>query len=218
MIKKSQIHRAILTFALLLAFPIQAIASDLLDGIRAYDSGSYKAALGILEPLADAGDPSAQYTLGLIYHHGIEVKQDYPQSFGWLLLAAKKDVPQAAYVVAVMYAHGQGVSSDPKTAIQWYERAGKHGYSPAFHNPGVQYAQGRGTGVDYVTSLAYLIVAADLGSSSAAPKRDTLLDALSSGEIAAAKAKAQSISSSIVPAVAIPLPREQNLSTIKAGD
>jgi hypothetical protein len=40
------------------------------DGLAAYDAGDYATALGIWRPLAEKGDASAQYDIGLIYTYG----------------------------------------------------------------------------------------------------------------------------------------------------
>ena len=45
------------------------------DGADAYARGDYAGALSDWRPLADAGDASAQYSLGAMYFHGHGVAQ-----------------------------------------------------------------------------------------------------------------------------------------------
>ena len=50
--------------------PFCAHAGDLEDGIAAYRTHDYPQALLLLHPLAERGEPAAQYTLGQMYRHG----------------------------------------------------------------------------------------------------------------------------------------------------
>jgi len=54
----------------------QAIAGPYEDGIAAYDRGEYAAALSLWLPLAEHGNVSAQYNLGMLYRDGKGVPKD----------------------------------------------------------------------------------------------------------------------------------------------
>lgn len=198
--------RKILLFLVLLIAWSGTCAAELEDGIAAYDRNDFKQALSILQPLANNGDPSAQFTMGLIAYNGLGAAQDYSQAMKWFLGAASKNLAAAEYCVGVMHAHGQGVTANQKTALDWYKRAANKGYPAAFHNLGVQYAQGRGAPSDYVVALAYLIVATDLGVPEAASKRDTLLNGLSEGEVNRARVLSKSLKAAIKHVPSPPLP------------
>ncbi len=46
-------------------------------GLDAYQRGDYETALRELEPLAEQGNPDAQYNLGWMYYQGEGTAQDY---------------------------------------------------------------------------------------------------------------------------------------------
>ena len=62
----------------------------------AYQRGDYATAIQLLEPLAEGGNASAQYTLGLMYAKGEGVPRDPVQAHFWLDLAAAKGDAEAA--------------------------------------------------------------------------------------------------------------------------
>ena len=79
----------LLAFALTLsAAPVAAGTID--DAYAAYNSGDYKSAARLFRPLADQGNASAQYNLGLMYNNGQGVPQDYVMAHMWLNLAAAR--------------------------------------------------------------------------------------------------------------------------------
>ncbi len=65
-----------------------AFSADYQKGAAAYESGDYATALRELEPLAEQGDARAQYNLGLMYHQGRGVPQDYVRAHMWGNIAA----------------------------------------------------------------------------------------------------------------------------------
>ena len=75
--------------ALMLNIPAArpAHAGALEDGVAAHARGDYAAAHRLLEPLAQAGDPAAQRTLGEMYRYGQGVHKDPSYAYLWLSLA-----------------------------------------------------------------------------------------------------------------------------------
>ena len=61
----------------------------------AYLVGDYQRTLAIIMPLADAGEPWAQYTLGYMYYYGHGVRQDRQTAKQWIQSAAAKGYPPA---------------------------------------------------------------------------------------------------------------------------
>ena len=75
-------NKLLLTVTLVvLAFPAQA---DLGAAEQAYAKGDYATALKALQPLAEAGDPAAQYRLGEMYLKGQGIKKDEAWAVTWL--------------------------------------------------------------------------------------------------------------------------------------
>ena len=66
-----------LVLAMILSLTFTPVAAqDFQKGFAAYQAGDYATALQEWTPLAEAGDASAQYNLGVIYGEGIGVPQD----------------------------------------------------------------------------------------------------------------------------------------------
>lgn len=107
--------------ALLLTVP--AAAQDFLKGMEAYWEGDYAAALQEFRPLAEQGDATAQYNLGLMYYDGEGVPQDYAEAVKWYRLAAEQGRALAQHNLGVMYDKGQGVPQDYVQAHMWFNLA-----------------------------------------------------------------------------------------------
>ncbi|MBM3504874.1 MAG: sel1 repeat family protein [Alphaproteobacteria bacterium] len=60
------------------------------DGVAAAQRGDFATALRLWKPLAEQGDASAQNNLGLMYHNGRGVPQDYVQAHKWFNLAVSR--------------------------------------------------------------------------------------------------------------------------------
>jgi len=78
-----------------------------------------------LKARAKAGDPHAQYELGLRYESGAyDVLKDDAQALYWLGKAAENGNRQAMQTLVHVYANGElGQKADPAKAAQWRERA-----------------------------------------------------------------------------------------------
>jgi hypothetical protein len=67
-----------------------ANAADFQKGLAAAQSGDYATALKEWEPLAEQGDASVQYNLGVMYEGGLGIPQDYANAVKWYTLAAEQ--------------------------------------------------------------------------------------------------------------------------------
>mmetsp|Transcript_2344 Transcript_2344/g.3394 ORF Transcript_2344/g.3394 Transcript_2344/m.3394 type:complete len:515 (+) Transcript_2344:71-1615(+) len=65
----------------------------------------------------------AQTNLGIMYHYGQGVDQNYQYATKMFQIAADKDYPRALECIGVMYFNGQGVTRHFPTALSYYERA-----------------------------------------------------------------------------------------------
>ncbi len=75
--------------------------------------------LDALQRLADAGDPAAQFDLGVRYWTGDQVPQDYGQAVRWFSLAAEQGNVAAQAMLGNCYWAGRGVPPDPMRAYFW---------------------------------------------------------------------------------------------------
>ena len=88
--------------------------------------------------------PTAQFNLGLMYHNGQGVPQDYREAVRWYRMAADQGDADAQFNLGVMYDNGRGVPQDYAEAVRWYRKAADQGYADAQFNLGVMYYNGRG--------------------------------------------------------------------------
>jgi TPR repeat protein len=61
---------------------------------------------------AEQGHADAQYSLGIMYHEGQGMSQNYAEAAKWLRLAAEQGYVVAESDLAVMYEMGQGVAQN----------------------------------------------------------------------------------------------------------
>jgi len=111
-------YRSPFLIAILLAAVLPALA-DFQTGLDAFNKGDYTAAAKEWRPLAEEGDPIAQFNLGLLYLDGHGVPQSYAEAVNWFRRAAEQDYPQAQHNLGAMYGSGQGVKRDYIQAYKW---------------------------------------------------------------------------------------------------
>ena len=92
-----------------LATPSQA---GLNEGVAAATAGNYAQAIAEFEPLANAGDPAAQYYLAKLYLEGHGPTADVPRGVDLMTKAANGKYPEAQAQLGLMYAMGLGVQVD----------------------------------------------------------------------------------------------------------
>jgi hypothetical protein len=73
---------------------------------------------------AEQGNAEAQNNLGVMYHEGQGVPQDYSESARWYQSAANQGFAGAQFNLGLMYSAGQGVPMDNVQAYMWYSLAG----------------------------------------------------------------------------------------------
>jgi hypothetical protein len=101
--------------------------ADFQQGLAAYKAGDYSTALKEWRPLAEQGLPKAQHNLGVIYHKGRGVPQNYVQAIHWYRLAAEQGFAMSQLNLGEMYALGLGVPQDYVQAYMWYSLANTNG-------------------------------------------------------------------------------------------
>jgi TPR repeat protein len=91
-------------YALILVFlqVVSAAAGALQDAEAAIKRRDYTTAARIIRPLAESGDATAQYNLGVFYDNGLGVPQDKINAYMWLSLAAAQGREGAAAIRDLM--------------------------------------------------------------------------------------------------------------------
>jgi TPR repeat protein len=81
-------------------------------------------------------NPEAMFILGVMYHFGYGVSQNYAEAKKCYETAANKNYAQAQYSLGNMYFNGEGVEQDYKKAADCYQKAAARGYGNALYTLG----------------------------------------------------------------------------------
>ena len=117
--------------------------ADFDNGMDAINEGNYEKAITELKPMADQGDPRAQFWYGNLIFNGLGTPKNMKLGMEFYRLSAEKNFPLALHELGHVYHHALGVEQDIEEAINWYEKAiteGKVVYS--YHNLGMIYHYG----------------------------------------------------------------------------
>ncbi len=98
-------------------------------GLAAYNAKNYANALTEWKAIAEQGNASAQYNLGLMYDTGEVVSLDYAEAMKWYRLAAQQGHAKAQSNFGLMYDNGEAVSQDYVKAAKWYRLAAEKGHA-----------------------------------------------------------------------------------------
>jgi uncharacterized protein len=81
---------------LMLSFAAPVAAGPLEDADTAIKRRDYATAVRLIRPLAEQGDATAQYNLGVFYDNGLDVPQDRVSAYMWFSLSAAQGKEGAA--------------------------------------------------------------------------------------------------------------------------
>lgn len=108
-----------------------ARAEDYRKGVKAFRHGDYSQSLSLLEPLAKAGDPFAQFAVAVMYDDGVGLPQNLGRALHWYRKAADSGLVESQYMVARIHGRGRGVRQDPAQAFFWFNIAAAGGHPHA---------------------------------------------------------------------------------------
>jgi TPR repeat protein len=131
-------------------------------GLDAFRAGDAEKAREVWTPLAESGNPAAQYSLAKLYEKGAgPVAQDLALAVQWYQKAAEQGQPAAQNNLGLMYAQGRGVASDAKLAVQLWRAAAAQNYPWGQYNLALAYFRGQGVEADREQAAAWFRRAAD---------------------------------------------------------
>ena len=125
---------ATLAVVVALMFSAGSAWADFDDGEAAFRRGDYATALREWLPLAEQGDVSAQYFLGVMYSFGRGVPQNDAEAVKWFRKAAEQGDALAQKNLGVMYVTGEGVPVNNVKAYMWWALAKAQGDEGAAGN------------------------------------------------------------------------------------
>jgi hypothetical protein len=114
---------ALLTLAVCVVMAGGALAGPLEDGVAASQGQDYQTALALWLPLAQQGNPEAQFGISMLYYRGHGVPQSYADALLWMRRAADEGHYPAQFTLGSMYEYGVGVAPDLAQALMWFSLA-----------------------------------------------------------------------------------------------
>jgi len=162
----------LLTLLFSLSMAVTALGGQLEDAQAAYERDDYATAYRLYKPLAEQGDASSQFKLGIMYHNGRGVPKDNAEAAKWYRKAAEQGDAQAQFNLGQMYREGKGVLQDYAEAVKWYRKAAEQGDAQAQYNLGTMYFNRQGVSPDYVLAHMWFNLAASRFPASEGEHRD----------------------------------------------
>jgi hypothetical protein len=167
--------------------------------IQALQSGYDQNALAIFKPLADGGNPKAQYWLADIYENGLGVKPDMTTAIALLEKSAAQGVMPAEGHLGGLYLRGNETLQNFGKAQTWLHKAAVAGDGEAQRELGQIYALGLGVAADLPEAYAWYENAAISGDGLAKHMRDDILTRMSPAEIDKGEQDAKDVAADIKP-------------------
>ena len=132
----------------------QVTAQDFDKGVEAHKSGDYITAFKEWLPLAEQGNYTLQYNIGIMHKIGQGVPVDITESKKWLQLSAEQGYAPAQNSLGDILLYGRGVVNDYSKATEWYRLAAEQNHDGAQKNLGANYEYG--LGVPQNNAIAYM--------------------------------------------------------------
>jgi len=143
------------------------------DAVSLFEKQQYEEAYSIFLPLANNGNPTAEYFVGLYFRKGIFIKENQKEAFKWFLNSAEHGFLESQYIVASSYLNSPGMAG---TQLSEVERNGfetkmddNPHYIPFFESEGV------GVEPDTNKSFEWMLKAATQGHINAINKLPSYL-------------------------------------------
>ena len=138
------------------AAPGSSPAADYEAGLQAYKEGRFQAAYENWQPLAEAGDPEAEFALGQLFYWGRGVEQDKEAAASWFRRAGAQGHGRALYTLGFMALSGEAQGgTDYEAAAEWWRKAAATGNPLAMVSLGTAYESGNGVSQDLVEAYKW---------------------------------------------------------------
>jgi hypothetical protein len=108
--------------------------------------------------MARAGDPKAEYEIGLRYANGAGVAQDWEKAMSWFERAANRGIASAQWRLGLGYVRGIGLDRNNAKAVAWFKRAANQGHIGAQRALGDLYLDGVGVRQDFLRAYVWYAI------------------------------------------------------------
>jgi len=117
---------------------------ELGSGIAAFESRHFGRAAGLLSPLADGGNPQAQYRMAIMAQNGLGMHENQLLALEYMKAAAEAGLDIAQHGLGFMYMEGECADKDPEMAVHWFKKAAEQGLVGSQTTLAMMYEEGRG--------------------------------------------------------------------------
>ncbi|MDX1513529.1 MAG: tetratricopeptide repeat protein [Gammaproteobacteria bacterium] len=121
---------------------------DLASAIAAFEAKEFRRSCQLLQPLAEDGEPEAQYRLAVQYQAGLGVVPNQLQAYRWMRAAAEQQHGLALHGLGIMYLYGECVEKNEGEAAKWLRMAADQGLAGSMLALAAMYEQGVGVPLD----------------------------------------------------------------------
>ena len=137
--------------------------------------------------LAEEGDPTAQYELGVMYQNGEGLPQNYSKAVKWFRMAAEQGDSNAQYSLGLKYSVGHGVPQNYPEAAKWHRKSAEQGNTAAQLSLARMYDRGNGVPQNDLSAYMWANLAASGGLGKAETFSDILRQKITKKQIAEAE-------------------------------
>jgi len=121
---------------------------ELSSGIAAFESKQFSRAAGLLSPLADGGNPEAQYRVAIMAQNGLGMTENPLLAYKYMRAAAESGLGVAQHGLGFMFMEGECAEKNPKRAVEWFTKAAEQGLAGSQTTLAMMYEEGRGVDKD----------------------------------------------------------------------
>lgn len=115
-------------------------------------------------PLAEAGQPDAEFRVGQMLEHGIGVEKDISKAADWYHRSAEHGVTSAMLSYGLLLRAGQGAGKDDVAGAAWIMKAAEAGQPTAQAHLGTIYRTGTGLPRNIIKAREWFLRSAQGGS------------------------------------------------------
>jgi hypothetical protein len=145
--------------AILIGFAAAPALADVKSGVDAWQRGDFAGAIREWRPLADTGNPDAQFNMGQAYRLGRGVPADLKIAGSWYQKAAAQGHEQAqANFGVILYEAGKRAES-----MTWIRKAAARGDARAQYILGIELSNGDLVKRDFAQAYGFMTRAASQG-------------------------------------------------------
>ena len=167
-------------------FNTEVSAQDFDKGVDAHKSGDYITAYKEWLPLAEQGNYTLQYNIGIMHKIGQGVPVDITESKKWLQLSAEQGYAPAQNSLGDILLYGRGVVNDYAKATEWYRLAAEQNHDGAQKSLGANYEYGLGVPQNNALAYMWYVIASLNGNHTASEYLDRIKISMTAEEVSKA--------------------------------